>query len=108
MPTYLYKREDGTTFEIIQKISDSALKHCPETGQPVRRMITGGGGVVYKGTGWYVTDYKNKDRKNGNGAASGASAKESSCSTSNEDRQVAGKDKENHVEQAPASTENKE
>lgn len=59
MPTYEYKREDGTTFEITQSINDDKLITCPETGQPVKRIISGGGGVVYKGTGWYVTDYKN-------------------------------------------------
>lgn len=63
MPTYEYKRKDGTTFEIRQSINDEALTECPETGQPVKRVITGGGGVVYKGDGWYVTDYKNTDRK---------------------------------------------
>lgn len=63
MPTYEYKREDGTTFEIIQKMSDDPLTTCPTTGQKVRRMISGGGGVVYKGEGWYVTDYKNGGKK---------------------------------------------
>lgn len=63
MPTYEYKREDGTTFEIRQGINDEPLKKCPDTGQSVKRVITGGGGVVYKGDGWYVTDYKNTDRK---------------------------------------------
>lgn len=66
MPTYEYKREDGTTFEIRQSINDEPLEKCPDTGQKVQRVITGGGGVVYKGDGWYVTDYKNNDRpKNG-------------------------------------------
>lgn len=59
MPTYEYKREDGSVFEILQGINDTALETCPETGQKVKRMISGGGGVVYKGTGFYVTDYKN-------------------------------------------------
>ena len=59
MPTYEYKREDGTVFEITQSINDDPLTVCPETGQPVKRIISGGGGVVYKGSGWYVTDYKN-------------------------------------------------
>lgn len=40
-------------------MSDDALTTCPTTGQPVKRIISGGGGVVYKGSGWYVTDYKN-------------------------------------------------
>ena len=63
MPTYEYKREDGTTFEIKQSINDDPLEECPDTGQKVKRVITGGGGVVYKGDGWYVTDYKDTDRK---------------------------------------------
>lgn len=63
MPTYEYKREDGSTFEIKQSINDDALTECPETGQAVKRIISGGGGVVYKGDGWYVTDYKDNDRK---------------------------------------------
>jgi putative FmdB family regulatory protein len=58
MPTYEYKRKDGSVFEIIQGMNDKPLTACPTTGQPVKRIITGGGGVVYKGTGWYVTDYK--------------------------------------------------
>lgn len=63
MPTYKYKREDGTTFEIRQSINDDALEECPETGQKVKRIISGGGGVVYKGEGFYVNDYKNGGRK---------------------------------------------
>lgn len=63
MPTYEYKREDGSTFEVIQKMSASPLDNCPTTGQKVKRVISGGGGVVYKGEGWYVTDYKDGGRK---------------------------------------------
>lgn len=65
MPTYEYKREDGSVFEITQSINDAPLTTCPTTGQPVKRIISGGGGVVYKGSGWYVTDYKNGN-SNGN------------------------------------------
>lgn len=70
MPTYKYKREDGTTFEVRQSIKDDALEKCPDTGQKVKRVISGGGGVVYKGDGFYVTDYKNKDQ-NGSQSAQG-------------------------------------
>lgn len=63
MPTYEYKREDGTTFEITQKMSEQPLTTCPTTGQKVKRIFSGGSGVVYKGEGWYVTDYKNGGRK---------------------------------------------
>ncbi len=63
MPTYEYKREDGSTFEVMQKMSEDPLTACPTTGQKVKRVISGGGGVVYKGEGWYVTDYKNGGKK---------------------------------------------
>ncbi|MDX1617276.1 MAG: zinc ribbon domain-containing protein [Balneolaceae bacterium] len=65
MPTYEYKREDGTTFEIMQGINEEPLKKCPDTGQKVTRVISGGGGVVYRGDGFYITDYKNNGPKNG-------------------------------------------
>ena len=77
MPTYTYKREDGTTFDLQQKISADALTTCPTTGQAIKRVITGGGGVVYKGDGWYVTDYKNKGT---NPAGSAASTTDNSSS----------------------------
>lgn len=83
MPTYVYKREDGTQFEITQKMSEHALKTCPQTGQKVQRVITGGGGVVYKGDGWYVTDYKNKNGStNGENKASNGSAHNGASETS--------------------------
>lgn len=92
MPTYKYKREDGTTFEVRQSIKDDALKKCPDTGQKVKRVISGGGGVVYKGDGWYVTDYKDSDRKkkraeaeaktNGSSSSDNASASSDTKETS--------------------------
>lgn len=60
MPTYVYRREDGTTFEVLQSIGEPSLAICPTTGQKVTRVITGGGGVRFKGTGFYETDYKNR------------------------------------------------
>ncbi len=77
MPTYDYKREDGSTFEISQKMNDAPLTICPTTGQSVKRIISGGGGVVYKGDGWYVTDYK----KDGKASSSDKETKPSSSIT---------------------------
>ena len=62
MPTYVYKREDGTTFEIRQKMTDSVLETCPTTGQPVKRMIGAGAGLIFKGDGFYITDYARKEK----------------------------------------------
>lgn len=75
MPTYEYKREDGTTFDIQQGINDDPLEKCPTTGQKVRRIISGGGGVVYKGDGFYVNDYKRKgEKKEEKGSSGGGSS----------------------------------
>ena len=60
MPTYVYRRPDGTTFEHFQKISDAALTEDPETGVPVTRVISGGAGLQFKGDGFYETDYVRK------------------------------------------------
>lgn len=83
MPTYEYRREDGTTFEYMQSINADPLTECPDTGQKVQRVITGGGGVVYKGDGWYVTDYKNAGSKKA-GSAPAKSDSDSSSETKSE------------------------
>jgi putative FmdB family regulatory protein len=67
MPTYEYRREDGTTFEIQQRITEDPLETCPDTGQPVERIISGGSGLIFKGEGFYVNDYS---KSASNGAAS--------------------------------------
>jgi len=60
MPTYDYRRADGTVFEILQPITADRLTHCPTTGQPVQRLISGGTGFIFKGSGFYQTDYAAK------------------------------------------------
>lgn len=57
MPTYTYRREDGSTFEVKQKITEDPLETCPDTGQDVERIITGNAGVIFKGEGFHVNDY---------------------------------------------------
>jgi len=75
MPTYEYKREDGSLFEFQQGINDKALETCPDTGQKVTRIISGGAGVVYKGEGWYVKEYKNNSGpSNGSASANGGTS----------------------------------
>jgi predicted nucleic acid-binding Zn ribbon protein len=57
MPEYTYRREDGTTFTIKQKFTDSALTTDPNTGQKVWRVVQNAG-VIFKGSGFYVNDSK--------------------------------------------------
>ena len=61
MPTYEYECLDcGVDFEAFQKMSDSVLEECPQCKGKVRRMISSGAGLIFKGSGFYATDYKNK------------------------------------------------
>jgi putative FmdB family regulatory protein len=59
MPTYEYEcRECSYTFEAFQSINDAPIKTCPLCGGEVKRLIGGGSGVIFKGSGFYVTDSK--------------------------------------------------
>ncbi|HPE37167.1 MAG TPA: zinc ribbon domain-containing protein, partial [Spirochaetales bacterium] len=62
MPTYEYEcRSCGHSFEVFQNMSDEPIKTCPECGKEVRRLIFGGSGVIFKGSGFYVNDSKGKN-----------------------------------------------
>jgi putative FmdB family regulatory protein len=57
MPTYEYECTScGHNFEVFQAMSDEPLKTCAKCGKEVRRLILGGAGVIFKGSGFYVTD----------------------------------------------------
>ena len=60
MPTYEYICDAcGHEFERFQKMNDSPVRKCPECGRPkARRRISTGGGIVFKGPGFYATDYR--------------------------------------------------
>lgn len=61
MPTYDYEcAKCGHRFEKFQKMSDDALRSCPKCKGAVQRLIGGGSGIIFKGSGFYQTDYKNK------------------------------------------------
>ena len=62
MPTYEYQCPDGHVFEKFQKMSDKPRAKCPVCGKSATRKISGGAGLVFKGSGFYITDY-GKDGK---------------------------------------------
>ena len=63
MPTYDYECEKcGNKFEKFQQMKEDPIKTCPKCGGKVERLIGGGGGILFKGSGFYATDYKNKNR----------------------------------------------
>ncbi len=59
MPQYDYKCDKcGYFFEVFQKITDERIESCPECGGSVKRMIGSLAGIIFKGNGFYTTDYK--------------------------------------------------
>ena len=58
MPTYDYLcKKCNHSFEHFQSMSDKHLKKCPKCNGPVRRLVSGGSGLIFKGSGFYLTDY---------------------------------------------------
>lgn len=62
MPTYEYAcPKCGHTFELVQSMRDEPLKKCPKCKKAgVKRLVGSGAGLIFKGSGFYITDYKNK------------------------------------------------
>jgi putative FmdB family regulatory protein len=82
MPTYSYRcPECGHAYDKLQKISDTTLAKCPECDTPGERVITGGAGLVFKGSGFYITDYK----RSGDAKTSSEEPKKESSSTTSKD-----------------------
>lgn len=77
MPTYEYKCSTcDTTFEYFQSIKDEPLTNCLcEKKGEVKRLISSGTGIIFKGSGFYVTDYKK------NGSSSNSESNSNSSST---------------------------
>ncbi len=62
MPTYDYECiECGHRFEHFQKMSDAPLDVCLNCSGQVRRLLSGGSGLIFKGSGFYITDYAKKN-----------------------------------------------
>lgn len=61
MPTYEYECDKcKKRFDIFQSMKADPVKKCPECGGKFHRLIGGGSGIIFKGTGFYETDYKKK------------------------------------------------
>ena len=64
MPTYEYECCDcPNRFEVFQKMTEEHLKHCPKCKGKVRRLVGTGSGVIYKGSGFYTTEYRSESYK---------------------------------------------
>ena len=82
MPTYEYEcRQCGHRFEAFQSMKDAPLTACERCGGEVRRLISGGAGLLFKGSGFYQTDYRSdsykrraKEERGGKSTAPGGGA----------------------------------
>jgi len=108
MPTYEYRCPDGHEFEhFYRKISDSVPElPCPECGKLATRRLSGGAGLVFKGSGFYLTDYgKNAHRK---AEPSSSSKKESAEGSAGESKSPESKSSESKSSETSASSEKKD
>ncbi len=84
MPTYHYRcRACGHEFEEFQSMSDDPITVCPKCGGETHRLISGGTGFIFKGSGFYATDYKRK----GESSKEPSGDKSSSSSSSSSDKE---------------------
>ncbi|RKY60280.1 MAG: zinc ribbon domain-containing protein [Candidatus Latescibacterota bacterium] len=77
MPTYEYQcKRCGYRFEVFQSITAEPLSTCPKCGGPIKRLIGIGGGFLFKGSGFYITDYRSESYKKAEKAEKGESSKD--------------------------------
>ena len=117
MPTYEYKCDGcGHTFEKVQSIKADSLKKCPECGkQKLRRLIGVGGGFIFKGSGFYITDYRDaayKDKAKAEAAGGDSKpdskdAKDSGSKDSKDAKPAAETKTESKSDSSPSSAESK-
>jgi len=105
MPTYEYRCEKcGHLFEKLQSITAKTIRKCPKCGKPaLKRLIGTGAGIIFKGSGFYATDYRSESYKKAAKSempAKGSDKKESTATpaksdakTTNEPKKTADKGK---------------
>ncbi len=84
MPTYEYRCPDGHDFEhFVLRISEaSSAMTCPTCGKEAVRQISAGGGLLFKGSGFYITDYGKDGKKDQRAAAKSAATKSATAKSS--------------------------
>ena len=100
MPTYEYECPEGHRFEKFQKMTDKPRAKCPTCGKAATRRISGGAALVFKGSGFYITDY-GKDGKGPRKAESEKPAAETKSEPAKADAKPAAKS-ETKAESKPA------
>ncbi|HDP98038.1 MAG TPA: zinc ribbon domain-containing protein [bacterium] len=90
MPTYDYICDDcGHQFEKFQSITSEPLTTCPKCQGKLRRLIGSGNGFIFKGHGFYSTDYRSEKYRNDKKKTEGSTSKGSDSSSNKTDKKVA-------------------
>jgi putative FmdB family regulatory protein len=73
MPTYEYRCSNGHDFEQFQRMSEEPLRICTVCGAAAERVMSAGAGLLFKGSGFYITDYRSDSYRKAASADSGSS-----------------------------------
>ena len=84
MPTYEYRCSAGHQFEQFQRMSEPPVEKCPVCGAPAERQISAGTGLLFKGSGFYITDYRSDSYRKAAEADSGSKPPEKSSEKSSD------------------------
>ena len=71
MPTYEYRCANGHAFEQFQRMTEPPIETCPTCGARAERILSAGAGLLFKGSGFYITDYRSESYKKAAAAESG-------------------------------------
>jgi putative FmdB family regulatory protein len=109
MPTYEYKCDAcGYEFERFQPITSQPIKRCPQCGKAkVRRLISTGAGLIFKGSGFYITDYRDKSYTDKAKAESGGASSDGKAETKSEAKSEAKSDSKSDSKPAETKADSK-
>ncbi len=71
MPTYEYRCPKGHAFDLFQRMSDEPRAECPTCGEEAQRVLSAGAGFLFRGEGFYITDYRSDAYRKASAAESG-------------------------------------
>src|SRR5438045_9016557 len=105
MPTYEYKCDAcGHSFEKFQSITAAPIKKCPKCGKSkVRRLIGTGSGMIFKGSGFYTTDYRSESYQDAAKADSAAASGKADAGKSDSGGKADGGKKSEATKSEPAA-----
>jgi len=108
MPTYDYKcQKCGHQFEVVQSMKDDRLTDCPleSCDGQVKRLLGTGAGIIFKGSGFYQTDYRSESYKKSAKADSSSGESSSSGGSSSSESKSAASSSESKPASAPTKTD---